>query len=221
MSLVGNSFLVEGTQEQVEPLIERLGEDGIDVRGSTDSYVRTYMSFGVDEARELRDRAQTRGLSQRRVFIIATPSLTGEAQNALLKVLEEPPAGALFFLIVPSPAMLLPTLRSRMQTLLMAPAGLPMRVATQTNSPSVDAKRFLAASPEARLEMLKPLLEKDADDRRDMSAVLAFLASLEKKLEKHPDGLRVLYRTRKYAADRGALLKPLLESLALLAPVVR
>lgn len=206
MTLVGNSFLIEGDASSIEPLIERLREEGIDVRGSGDSYVRNYTSFGADEARELRDRAQTRGLSERRVFIVAAPSMTVEAQNALLKVVEEPPAEALFFLIVPAPALLLPTLRSRTQTLAIAPAG----------GSAVDVQKFLAASAASRLEMLKPLLEKNDDDKRDLSAILIFLSSLERRLQKRPQALEAVYRARKYAGDKGALVKPLLEQVALL-----
>jgi DNA polymerase-3 subunit delta' len=42
------------------------------------------------------------------------------AANALLKLLEEPPAGTILFLISHQPGLLLPTLRSRCQQLRMA-----------------------------------------------------------------------------------------------------
>lgn len=45
--------------------------------------------------------------------------LGDEAQNALLKTLEEPPAGSFFILITANPAALLPTTRSRCQLLML------------------------------------------------------------------------------------------------------
>lgn len=52
-----------------------------------------------------------------RVAIIEDAELMGtEAQNALLKVLEEPPAGSLLLLTSSEPQRLLPTIRSRVQT---------------------------------------------------------------------------------------------------------
>jgi hypothetical protein len=84
----------------------------------------------------------------------------------------------------------------------------------------VSAKKFLAAAPEQRLEMLKPLLEKDEDDKRDLRPILALLASLEHSLAKVPAGLPAVYRARKYIGDKGALVKPLLEQVALLVPRV-
>ena len=45
------------------------------------------------------------------------------AANALLKVLEEPPARCTFFLITHQPARLLPTIRSRCRMLRVGPLG--------------------------------------------------------------------------------------------------
>jgi hypothetical protein len=69
--------------------------------------------------------------------------------------------------------------------------------------------------------MLKPLLEKNDDDRRDIGAIITFLSSLERMLADMPharEGIDAVYRTRKYAGDKGSLLKPLLEHVALLCP---
>ena len=86
--------------------------------------------------------------------------------------------------------------------------------------PYIDAARFLNAKPEARIEMLKPLLEKGEDDKRDLAATISFLAELERSLARKPvenaAGLKSIYRARKYITDRGALAKSLLEQVALL-----
>ncbi len=224
MRLVGNTHLVAGGTEMIPATLSLLQGEGIETRGNPDVYVRAYQSFGIGEARELRERSAARALGPRRVFIIATPGMTTEAQNALLKTLEEPRGDALFFFIVPSPQALLSTLRSRAQTLILKSAA---------DKGLVDARQFLAATAKRRLDMLKPLLEKDEDERRDLGAILAFLSSLERALnDAHsvpPEGSRTschegiesVYRARKFIADKGALVKPLLEQVALLAPVVK
>ncbi len=193
-------------------LLALLEREGIATKGNPDIYLREYARFGAEDARALRERAVLRSTGARgRIFIVSTPTLTTEAQNVLLKTFEEPAAGASFFLIVPSPQSLLPTLRSRMQTLILAPSE---------SDELVDTEKFLAASGETRLELLKPLLEKDDDDKRDLRPILTFLSSLESKLEKTPAGLDAVYRARKYIGDKGALIKPLLEQVALLVPKV-
>lgn len=197
-----------GGPERIRDVLSFLREESIETEGNPDVYVRAYKHFGIDEARELRERASLRALGKRRVFVIAAPDLNREAQNALLKTLEEPPGNALFFFILPSPESLLPTLRSRVQML-----NVERGREVQT-----DAKAFLGSTPEKRLDMLKPLLEKGEDDKRDLGMILAFLSSLEVRLEKSPEGLKAVYRTRKYITDKGALVKPLLEQVALLVP---
>ena len=86
----------------------------------------------------------------------------------------------------------------------------------------VDVGKFLSALPPKRLELLKPLLEKGEDEKRDLGAILSFLGALESTLRKTKDkaGLHAVYRARKYVSDRGALVKPLLEQVALLVPRV-
>ena len=214
--LVGNAHLITGGSESIPSILKLLEKEGIRA-GNPDLYVRTYTHFGVDEARELSDRASLRAVGKgQRIFVIATVLMTSEAQNALLKTLEEPPADAVFIFVVPSPGTLLPTFRSRCQVL-----ELPHHIEADGG---LNAKQFLSATREARLDMLKPLLEKNEDDKRDAALILAFLSSLEremahKSLQVYPrEGIESVYRARKYVMDKGALVKPLLEQVAILSP---
>ncbi|MDP2956220.1 MAG: hypothetical protein Q8N53_07355 [Longimicrobiales bacterium] len=76
----------------------------------------------------LRRRAQIRpSMAQAQIFIIADAEYlvpqeaSPEAANALLKLLEEPPAGSRFILTSSEPGRLLPTIRSRVVPLHLAP----------------------------------------------------------------------------------------------------
>ena len=222
--LVGNIHLIVGSAVVVPHVLQLLRGEGIEVKANPDIYVRVYQRFGIDDARELRDRSNMRAIgNSRRVFIIATTGLTSEAQNALLKTLEEPPADALFFIIVPAPEMLLSTLRSRAQVLDIRMSDIH---SMDVGHPYIDADTFLAAPAAKRLEMLSPLLEKDEDDKHDIGPILAFLSTLERRIagvapgSSKRDALEAVYRARKYANDKGALVKKLLEQLALLAPKI-
>jgi len=72
-------------------------------------------SIKIDQVREAIDRAAYRPFEGRRrlVLIDAADALVGEAQNALLKTLEEPPPSSVFVLVTSRPDLLLPTVRSR------------------------------------------------------------------------------------------------------------
>lgn len=79
----------------------------------------------VDEARGLK---KFFGLSAadggRRVVIVdAADEMNPNAANAILKLLEEPPARATLLLLAHQPARLLPTIRSRCRELRLAPLG--------------------------------------------------------------------------------------------------
>ncbi len=183
------------------------------MRANPDLYVRSYKQFGVEEAREIRARAAARALTGRRIFVVATPSMTNEAQNALLKTLEEP-GDSIFFLVVPSPHALLATIRSRAHILAIA----------RRESGGAHASAFLSASPEKRLAIIAPLIEKGDDDKRNMNDILDFLDSLERAIaasERVESAMGAIYRARRYIADTGALVKPLMEQLAFLLPVVK
>ncbi|MDT5210149.1 MAG: polymerase subunit gamma/tau, partial [Mycobacterium sp.] len=70
---------------------------------------------GVEDARELRDRAfYVPGQSRYRIFIIDEAHMvTPQAFNALLKIVEEPPEHLIFVFATTEPEKVLPTIRSR------------------------------------------------------------------------------------------------------------
>src|SRR3989338_9685481 len=108
--LAGNTHLIVGGPETLGLVLEFLEREGVAVKGNPDLYVRTYKQFGVEEARELRERAGSRPVAgPYRVFVVATPSITTEAQNALVKILDEPPAGGWVLVFIFSPYTSPPT----------------------------------------------------------------------------------------------------------------
>lgn len=206
----GHAFLCRGTQGDVPAVIARMSA----ATPAVDLVVRAFADMGIDDARDIRERAVLRGVGGDRLFVICASSITAEAQNALLKTFEEPLAGARFVLVVPSPESLLPTLRSRTQILTLE--RRPHAV-----SP-IDVATFLSSQPATRIDMLKPLT---AAEEKDTAGTLAFLAALERALadqdKKDAGALGALYMARGYILDKGALRKSLLEQLALLLPVLR
>ena len=88
----------------------------------------------VEAIRQIAARANLRPLrAARKVFLIDSAEAMNEtAQNALLKTLEEPPGDTVFVLIAYAVENLLPTIRSRMQTLYFLPE------ASAVTDPAVD-----------------------------------------------------------------------------------
>jgi len=91
-------------------------------------------SIGIDDIRFLKNFLWQKPTSSNRRTVIITKAeyLTPEAQNAALKIVEEPPASALIIFIVKNYESLLPTLSSRLQKIYF-----PTNRDKQTSNPSV------------------------------------------------------------------------------------
>lgn len=74
-------------------------------------------SIKIDEVRALQEYSHIKGQGVRLMVLDGADTLTVGASNALLKTLEEPRAGVHLILISDNPTRLLPTIKSRVQTL--------------------------------------------------------------------------------------------------------
>jgi len=74
-------------------------------------------SIGIDAVRDIKQFLYSKPVrsSRRTVVIDDAETLTNQAQNAILKIAEEPPPSGLLILVLPNPEVLLPTLQSRFQ----------------------------------------------------------------------------------------------------------
>lgn len=84
-------------------------------------------SLHVDVIRQIRSDAFIKpNEAARKVYLLFDAhTMSAQAQNAFLKVLEEPPAQALFILTCPSASAMLATVRSRTQVFSLEPPDLP------------------------------------------------------------------------------------------------
>lgn len=97
--------------ERNHPDVEYYGGDG------------SRRSFHIDTIRKLRQNAWLLpGEAPCRVCVLCgAENMTDQAQNALLKILEEPPEHTVFILTAENRSMLLPTILSRVQTIRLEP----------------------------------------------------------------------------------------------------
>ncbi len=197
-------------------------------------YAREYERFGIDEARELQGIATLKNYAGG-VFLLGIASLTSEAQQAMLKLFEEPQEGTQFVLLVPH-GMLLPTLRSRMleypvrldtaQHLAQKKVlGSPASSLKGSRGPDYfsgqGAASFLKLSGKDRSDFIAKLLKDDEGVReRVRDFVNALEAQLYKKVgePKTRQGLEDIAMVRQYLGDRSPSLKMLLEHLAIALP---
>lgn len=125
-------------------------------------------TISVDQVREIAERLAMTSMRRGRRVAIVTPAhaMTPNAQNALLKTLEEPAADTLLMLVSSRPSALLPTLRSRCQRIdLPRPAEQAARtwLATQLGSePSARLLELARGAPLRALALAPHAAELDA-----------------------------------------------------------
>ena len=116
----------------------------------------------------------------RRAILDPAHALTIEASSALLKLIEDPPAGALFLLLSSQPAALLPTIRSRCIELFFGPLSddeIECRLREEEGVESIRARQIALAS-EGRWDLASRSIDPIALERRD--AALALLVNTER-----------------------------------------
>ncbi len=219
-----HAFIIEaGAEQGIEAALTWLKKElGIQAENNPDVAVLRYGLFSVADARRVADTAAGAPFAgETKVVIIAASRAYHEAQNALLKLFEEPPPGTYLFLILPSLGGLLPTLRSRVQTL---------HVGRTTSYIPEAAEKFLKATHEKRSAMIKRLTsgtdEEERRERRDEAIVI--INGIEaaayrqfkqgEKSEVLTTLLSDIATLRSYLYDRSAPVRMILEHLSLVIP---
>lgn len=207
-----HAYVVSGdTSKNIERVKKFIEEDvKMDVHGNPDVWIGEFETFGIDDARALREVQNSKSVrGGRKVFVVMFDAVTHEAQNALLKTLEEPTPHSHFFLVTASTGTFLPTLLSRVVVVNEAGDG-------------GEHEQFLSLLPGARLEFLK---------RKDFGKAdaLRFLSSLEREAEAllrskggqhYQKAVHELLTVKSYMFDRSSSVKMLLEHLALYLPKI-
>lgn len=180
-----------------------------------------YDFFSVDDARRIIQFAQQApSKGDQKVVVLSAGRLFHEAQNALLKLFEEPVEGTILILIVPAEGVLLPTLRSR---LIALPKG---GVENKEELP------FLLAGQDEREKMVAKLVAKtksDKDDEKQAARLEAIelLGSITKAVHRAKEKTRIdeydqllseLDRFAPLLHERSPAIKLIFEHLLLVLP---
>ncbi len=201
MNLTHHAYYIEGDLSRFDEYTKAISH----------FVAQKYEKFGIDESRELQQRASLKVFDDTALFLVGAATMTSEAQQALLKLFEEPQEGVVFVFVIPH-GILLPTLKSRM---------LEYPKLQISNAKLQTVSTFLKSNQKDRSTQIAALL-KDEDDVKER--VRTLLDGLEVELAKHianpkaREGLEDIAKVRSYVGDRSAALKMLLEHLAVSLP---
>ncbi|MES2214324.1 MAG: hypothetical protein V4465_03000 [Patescibacteria group bacterium] len=200
ISHLHHAYLLEGAPLEGERFLsDALESLRVSRIGNPDYIEFIEESFGIDDARRLRDMAQARSFGEKKIFVIKTRRFSDGAQNALLKTLEEPIQNTHFFLLFEDRELLLPTLLSRLH---IARVG-------RGDEDTKEAEGFLIMNPEQRLSFTKKFIDKEKPLAPFLDSLLLVLR------EKNSEDIKKVFALRLYADDPSASVRLILEHLSL------
>jgi DNA polymerase III delta prime subunit len=202
-----HAYVIEGNADKIRRALFDFIQHELkhDIQGNPDFWHRQTDSLSIDDARELRDIQSNKAFGTgRKIFVVEMIGMSVEAQNALLKVFEEPTPLTHFFLIMPSSEILLPTLRSRVAVI----------SDQEKKEGSAEAKKFVSLSPAARLKAVSEIIE-EKDKAKAISLVTNLILHFSAKPMEYSAALNNLLKARSYLNDRSASLKLILEHISL------
>ena len=169
----------------------------------------------IDTARKIILWANTPYASNK-IALISFHTSTLPAQNALLKILEEPHIRVKFILVTTNKYTIIDTLYSRLQHL-----QIEKNITSIKND---EAKTFLGTTHIQRMKLpyiVTLLAAVDEEERKDREGVKTFILSLAMTLgldSRHSQHISTTLEMAQYAADPSVSGKSILEYLSLLLP---
>lgn len=211
-----HAYCVEGTHDSllfVESYIRELFKNQAQV------LVQKYSLFSVDDARTLSKSASLRsGQNAPHVEIVYADSISIEAQNAILKAIEEPAPNTHYIFVTPRLDKILPTILSRS-------ISFSLLNTTIDSTTALEMKEFLGAGRVTRMTIIARYLKdlEDEDGETSRRALDSFFEKLiihisSLNIAEKSSALEVLMNARKYIRDKGSSQKMIAEYVALMIP---
>ena len=166
-------------------------------------------TLNIEDSREIANFNLIKSFSGNlKVRIIFANFITLEAQNALLKVFEEPSEGTYFFVVIPQDS-LLPTLRSRAYIKLL-----------KNEKPKELERSILKIPLGQRINFIKDLVQSISDGEKSRQEAISLLNNIEFEIysddiKNNYERLLICQKTRASLLQRGAPVKMILENLVL------
>lgn len=211
-----HAYFIHSFKDGIEKLKEYLKNSfGVSHKQNPDFYHEKFEVLGIDESRRIKEIHQSKSFAEnsKRIFVIEAFGITHEAQNALLKIFEEPNENTHFFLFMPTIEALLPTLRSRLSI-------IKINNICDDSITINNIDKFLTLSKKDKIAFVDEIAKDISDEKLNKSDAIEFLNELEAKIYKKNGAnsnreLNAIIKAREYLRDRSPSVKQLLEYVAL------
>lgn len=202
--LSAHAYLVRAPLATFSELTSAIHAGELGAVETADCYTREYETLSVDDAREISAFAYYKPVGSKKYIVIGAGSINTEAQNALLKIVEEGSGASTFVFVLEQGVMVLPTLESRCVTI---------RVDGEENISKV-GKDFLKMDYKERLAVAEKFTKDH--DREGARALVRSLLSIADTQKFKPEVLRDLLSADQFLKLSGSSPKGVIGHLALI-----
>jgi len=213
-----HAYILEGNSEHIYPKLCAFCEEELDLntQGNPDFVYQVYDKFLILDAHALRKMQMNKPINgDKKIFVLSFNFITREAQNTLLKVLEEPTKGTHIFLVTPSKRLFLETVLSRV---ILIPSS-----ELQADSELSNAEEFLKADIKNRMSTVSKIVKNIKDEKISKVEAINLVKNLKKIIHKEAISkkdyqklhtLENISKIEDYLHDNSASVKMLLEHVA-------
>jgi len=195
-----DASVVDSLTKKLPQSLLIISEVGLDVERIIKKIIKAYpkseisqiepeankQQIGIDQIRELIKSVRTYAVNKRIIIVQPAEKMTEEAQNALLKLLEEPSDNTHLILIASDKTDILPTILSRCQIITLHRTSRTQDIALLKNTPLDDQQKqqilFLATGRPAlirRLSTNKKLFDEYLELATDAKTIIIPKATYE------------------------------------------
>ncbi len=163
-----HAFVVAGEPSALLPRVKTFLQQGLAIN-SAEIYEWQATQFGINDSRVLKEHLTSPAGESERFILVGFEKILPEAEQALLKILEEPPQGLILILVCPRPLIL--------------PTTILSRVWLVGGDEALLGSKLLDGSPAERLALLtKEIARTEAGDESIESLAWPALAKAEQEL---------------------------------------
>ncbi len=221
-SALHHAYCILGNSSDVINELEKflLKEFKFSTVNNPDFWYGKFDVMDVDDGRAIKASHENKPIvGDKKIFIVTANFITEKAQNAMLKLFEEPRGDTHFFLIIPSLQNIISTFRSRLFII----------DTNKAEDSLINPKIFIQMSIGERMGAVKKICGSISDEEQSKIEVIKFINALEIELRNDVDFLKAgteqlkffenIEKIRQYAGEQSPSLKMLLEHISLTLPV--
>ena len=179
--MIAKVFVIPDSKKRISVLQEELKKLKLKVAHPDVLYIDSEQKTGIEQSRNIKDFFQLKPFQAkgRAVVVEDISGITPEAQNALLKLLEEPPLEAIILLGTPYIHHLLPTVLSRVQVVHDEVESQDEEILKRVQDDVNVVEKILTANTEERFK----IVEKTTDKKSLLQNILKYT---EKRIARDP-----------------------------------